>query len=117
MDRCYEYFRNTKLDAQELLSLAGSKEKFNLNQFGGSLGGPIQKDKTFFFVDYEAKRQRHGIPFTGLVPTACGDRVSSIAAYADFTNDPFSTAAFRFADKSLLGWPVPMRRLRKPDPQ
>ena len=42
---------------------ATSVEKFNLNQFGGSLGGPIKKDKTFFFVDYQAKMQRHGVPF------------------------------------------------------
>jgi len=38
--------------------------KFNLNQFGGSVGGPIIKNKTFFFVDAEQKYQRHGIPFT-----------------------------------------------------
>ena len=44
-------------------------EKFNLNQFGGSFGGPIKKDKTFFFVDYQAKMQRRGVPFTGFVPT------------------------------------------------
>ncbi|MGA7697226.1 MAG: carboxypeptidase regulatory-like domain-containing protein [Candidatus Sulfotelmatobacter sp.] len=63
----FEYFRNTALDASSYF--AATKEQFNLNQFGGSLGGPIQKDKTFFFVDYQAKMQRHGIPFVGLVPT------------------------------------------------
>jgi Carboxypeptidase regulatory-like domain len=63
----FEFFRNTKLDAKSFF--ASSTEKFNLNQFGGSLGGAIQKDKTFFFLDYQGKRQRHGIPFTGVVPT------------------------------------------------
>jgi hypothetical protein len=64
----FEFFRNTKLDARS--HFATSVEKFNLNQFGGSLGGPIKKDKTFFFVDYQAKMQRRGVPFTGFVPTA-----------------------------------------------
>ncbi|HUO34863.1 MAG TPA: carboxypeptidase-like regulatory domain-containing protein, partial [Candidatus Acidoferrum sp.] len=63
----FEFFRNTDLDARSYF--ATSTEKFNLNQYGGSLGGPIQKDKTFFFVDIEQKNQRRGIPFTGLVPT------------------------------------------------
>src|SRR5208283_4608254 len=60
----FEFFRNTKLDARSYF--ASSREQFNLNQFGGALGGAIQKDKTFFFLDYEAKQQRHGIPFVGL---------------------------------------------------
>ena len=63
----FEFFRNTSLDAKSFFAV--KKEQFNLNQFGGALGGAIQKDKTFFFVDYQAKRQRHGIPFSGLVPT------------------------------------------------
>src|SRR6202022_2574495 len=63
----FEFFRNTKLDARSYF--ASTKEQFNLNQFGGAIGGPIQKDKTFFFVDYQAKRQRHGIPFRGTIPT------------------------------------------------
>jgi len=63
----FEFFRNTKLDARSYF--ATSVEKFNLNQFGGSFGGPIKKDKTFFFIDYQAKMQRRGIPFTGFVPT------------------------------------------------
>jgi hypothetical protein len=63
----FEYFRNTKLDARSYF--ASSREQFNLNQFGGSLGGPIKSDKTFFFIDYQGKMQRHGIPFVGLIPT------------------------------------------------
>ena len=64
----FEFLRNTDLDARSFF--AATTEKFNLNQFGGSVGGPIQKDKTFFFADYQGKMQRHGIPFVGLVPTA-----------------------------------------------
>ncbi len=82
----YEYLRNTSLDAKSYF--AAFKEKFNLNQFGGSLGGPIQKDKTFFFANYEAKRQRHGIPFIGVVPTAAEMGVNG--QYADFTGDPYA---------------------------
>ncbi len=63
----FEFLRNTALDAKSFF--ATSAEKFNLNQYGGSIGGPIQKDKTFFFLDAEQKDQRHGIAFTGLVPT------------------------------------------------
>jgi len=76
----FEYFRNTDLDARSYF--ASSREQFNLNQFGFSLGGPIRKDKTFFFLDYEAKRQRHGIPFVGLVPTPA-------MMNGDFRLDPF----------------------------
>ena len=76
----FEFFRNTKLDARSFF--AASREQFNLNQFGGSLGGAIKKDKTFFFLDYQAKRQRHGIPFVGLVPTAA-------MMNGDFSLDPY----------------------------
>src|SRR5215475_7535378 len=63
----FEFFRNTSLDARSYF--ASKREQFNLNQFGGSLGGALEKDKTFFFLDYEAKRQVHGEPFIGLIPT------------------------------------------------
>jgi hypothetical protein len=75
----FEFFRNTKLDAKSFFAV--TKEQFNLNQFGGALGGPIQKDKTFFFVDYQGKRQRHGIAFNGLVPTPA-------MLTGDYTLDP-----------------------------
>ncbi|HEX3819322.1 MAG TPA: carboxypeptidase-like regulatory domain-containing protein [Candidatus Sulfotelmatobacter sp.] len=84
----FEFFRNTKLDARSYF--AAFREQFNLNQFGGSFGGPIKKDKTFFFIDYQAKQQRHGIPFVGLVPTPA-------MMGGDFTDDPLGAARPGFA--------------------
>lgn len=82
----FEFFRNTKLDAKTYdFGTPSGKQQFNLNQFGGAFGGPIQKDKTFFFLDYQAKRQRHGIPFTGLVPTAA-------MMNGDYSLDPYGAA-------------------------
>jgi hypothetical protein len=81
----FEFFRNTKLDADNYFTQ--TQAKFNLNQFGGSLGGPIRKDKTFFFIDYQAKIQREGIPFTGFVPSAAMTTADANGDY-NFTNDP-----------------------------
>ncbi len=52
----YEYFQNSGMDARSLLQPAPLPHEFRQNQFGASLGGPIVKNKTFFFVNYEAKR-------------------------------------------------------------
>jgi hypothetical protein len=82
----FEYFRNTDLDARNYF--APTRNKFNLNQFGGSLGGPIRKDKTFFFLDYQAKMQRLGVPFTGLVPTTAMVTPDATGDY-NFNLDPF----------------------------
>jgi Carboxypeptidase regulatory-like domain len=82
----FEFVRNTSLDAKSFF--APTAEKFNLNQYGGSVGGPIRKGKTFFFVDGEQKDQRHGITFTGLVPSVAM-RPSATQPFADFTTDPF----------------------------
>ena len=76
----FEFLRNTDLDARSFF--ASSTEKFNLNQFGAALGGPIKKNKLFFFADYEQKYQRRGVPFTGLMPTAA-------MRNGDFSHDAF----------------------------
>jgi Carboxypeptidase regulatory-like domain len=81
----FEFFRNTDLDATRYFFT--SKQQFNLNQFGGSLGGPIRKDKTFFFLDYQAKMQREGVPFTGFVPTTSMTTPDANGNY-NFSNDP-----------------------------
>jgi hypothetical protein len=68
----YEFFRNDKLDANDYFSKQAAlpRPEYRLNQFGGSLGGPIKRNKTFFFGDVEAYRIVQGAP-TGLltVPT------------------------------------------------
>lgn len=57
----FEYFRNDKLDARNFFDGA-DKSKLRLNQFGGSVGGRIIKDRLFFFGSYEGLRQRAGFP-------------------------------------------------------
>ena len=52
----YEYIRNSKMDAENYFDVAGVKPPFKRNQFGGTLGGPIKKDKAFFFMNYEGLR-------------------------------------------------------------
>jgi outer membrane receptor protein involved in Fe transport len=70
----FEFLRNDKFDANGNYNFTGGatlpKQKFRQNQFGGSIGGPIRKDKTFFFGDYEALRVRQGIAITATIPTA-----------------------------------------------
>jgi len=68
----YEYLRNDVFDALDPIdSLNPTHEPpFHLNQFGGSLGGPIQQDKTFFFAAYEGYRQSLGQTLIGYVPSA-----------------------------------------------
>ncbi len=68
----FDYLRNSYFDAQSPIKSATPTKApvFQLNQFGGSLGGPIVKDRTFFFVDYEGFRQQlGGVPATGFVPS------------------------------------------------
>ena len=66
----YEYLRNDKLDARDYFSTTGPKPELRQNQFGGSVGGPIKRDKAFFFFDYEAFRLVRGVTQTSTVPTA-----------------------------------------------
>jgi Carboxypeptidase regulatory-like domain len=63
----FEFLRNSALDARSFF--APTTEEEHQNQFGASLGGPIVKDKTFFFGDYEGFRQVRGLTGTTTVPT------------------------------------------------
>jgi hypothetical protein len=91
----YEFVRNADLDART--EFATSTPKFNLNQFGGSVGGPLRRNKTFFFVDGEQKYQREGIVYTGLIP-------SMAMRGGDFSADPFGNpAGLSIANPNMVG--------------
>jgi hypothetical protein len=61
----FEFLRNTSLDARNYFS--PDRGDFRQNQFGGTFGGPIHKDRAFFFVDYQGTRQTLSVD-TGLIP-------------------------------------------------
>src|SRR5581483_10076011 len=63
----YEFLRNSALDARNFFDHGGVPQ-FQRNEFGGALGGPIQKDKTFLFGNYEGFRQHLGLSDVTLVP-------------------------------------------------
>src|SRR4051794_11921509 len=67
----FEFFRNSALDARDFFELpADKKASFKQNQFGGTLGGAIIKDKLFWFGDYQGTRIRNPLNWTSVVPTA-----------------------------------------------
>ncbi len=65
----YEFFRNDYFDARNVYQTTGRAPELRQNQFGGSIGGPIFRNKTFFFGDYEGYRQVSGTTYRSTVPT------------------------------------------------
>jgi hypothetical protein len=65
----FEFLRNEDLNARNLFAQLGPKPEFRRNQYGLTLGGPIQANKTFFFVDWQGTRLRTGITRFSVVPT------------------------------------------------
>ena len=92
----FEFHRNAALDARNFFAPSSEpKPKYIRNQFGGALGGPIKRDKTFFFADYEGTRSREGITRVTNVPTAeerAGNFSQSVFGVPTnpFTGQPFA---------------------------
>ncbi len=89
----YEFFRNDKLDGRNAFDFLG-RPIYQQNQFGATLGGPIIKDRTFFFVDYEGLRIRQASPQLLLIPTPAmlGGDFSSFLDLTTPVVDPTSGA-------------------------
>ena len=99
----YEFLRNSKLDTKNYFDV-GNIPPFKRNQFGGTLGGPIVKNHTFFFVDFEGIRQSKGITTVATVPSAAA-RSGTLCSSPDpgstctptpVTVDPAAQAYFTF---------------------
>lgn len=75
----FEFFRNDHLDARNFFDQ--KKPPYRQNQYGGSIGGPIKKDKTFFFGTYEGFKSRRGLAASAQVPTPA-------QLSGNFTSDP-----------------------------
>jgi hypothetical protein len=65
----FEFLRNSALDATPYFQLSGGKPLFIQNQFGATLGGPIRKDRAFFFGSWQSSREENAAPQIGTVPT------------------------------------------------
>jgi hypothetical protein len=66
----FEFFRNNAFDARQPVPIVTTPQPpFHLNQFGGSVGGPIVRDRTYVFFAYEGDRQHWGFPLLGYVPS------------------------------------------------
>ncbi len=66
----YYFIRNSDFDARNFFDATPSAHAFRRNQYGGSVGGPIRKDRTFYFVDYEGLVSTLGVSGVGVVPSA-----------------------------------------------
>ncbi len=88
----WEFLRNSSLDAADFFQNARGIRKgaFKQNQFGGVIGGPIKKNRTFFFADYEGTRVRQQINQTSSVPTAL-QRSSGYTNYSDLISGQSGT--------------------------
>ncbi len=67
----YEFFRTNKLDAKNLLAAPGF-DTLRFNQFGGTLGGPIRKEKSFYFVGYEGQRRADSPLYSSFILNSIG---------------------------------------------
>jgi len=106
----WEFVRNDKFDAADFFQDAASEAKgeFRRNQFGGTIGGPIRKNKTFWFADYEGLRARQATPWVATVPTA-----KEIASgYTDFTD--LISGQTGTAGTDLLGRTFPLGAIMDP---
>jgi hypothetical protein len=125
----YEFFRNKVLNASAYCFSSDGcpKPQFNQNQFGGTFGGPIVKDHTFFFASYEGRRIRQGIQSPAVTVPTDAERPSATQNFADFSADgPLggsmtddnvaNTMNSNAACVSALGGQVPLPSQQSSDP-
>jgi hypothetical protein len=104
----YEFLRNDVLDANNFFSnsLGAPKPVRKRNQFGAAVGGPLVRNKTFWFADYEGLREREGVPRARTLPTPAEKAgLFSVAVF-----DPFATGRPEFGRNDQGFWVIPRSR-------
>ncbi|MGA7242797.1 MAG: carboxypeptidase regulatory-like domain-containing protein [Terracidiphilus sp.] len=85
----FNFLRNTDLDARNYFS--PTRGAYRQNQFGGTLGGPIRRDKLFFFTDYQGSRQTQGIDTGEISVPSNKDRMGDLSDFVDSSGDTLLT--------------------------
>jgi hypothetical protein len=93
----FEFLRNEDLNGTNYFAAVGSNPEFRRNQYGFVFGGPIQKNRTFFFVDWQGTRLRTGIPRISTVPTLA----QRSGAFSTPIYDPSTPARLPFANNRI----------------
>ncbi|MEX2300371.1 MAG: TonB-dependent receptor, partial [Bryobacterales bacterium] len=91
----FEFFRHEKLNARNLFAVTGPRPLFRRNQYGGVVGGPLARNRTFFFADYQGSRLRTGQVRISTVPTSlqrAGDFREPISGVIRRIYDPATTS-------------------------
>ncbi len=113
----FEFLRNEDLNARNYFAQPGRKPEFRRNQYGTSVGGPIRKDRTFFFADWQGTRLRTGITRQSVVPTVAqrgGTFTATIYDPAASPRTPFAGGAIPASRFDALGAQV-LQHYPQPD--
>ena len=106
----FEFFRNEALNARNFFASTNPvKPQFRRNQFGGVVGGPIRRNQTFFFADYQGQRQTIGRTVISTVPTLLqrqGVFTEAIAGRVPAIYDPATTVPVRRAARAAASSPA-----------
>ena len=100
----FEFFRNTDLDARNYF--ATTRAAYNRNQYGGTLGGPVRKDKAYFFVDYQGTQMKQGQETGDIVVPSLADRAGDLSDLASQLTGKVSTSYWAGQLSQKLGYSV-----------
>jgi hypothetical protein len=112
----YEFFRNNAMESRNFFDVQSGSPPFHQNQFGGAIGGPIKKDKIFFFANYEGLRKSQTTSAIVTVPDACAHQFLTTASPSGAcgppvpqNNTPFATnpATRQAITDTMALWPLP----------
>ena len=100
----FDFLRNTNLDARNYFS--SDRARYDQSQFGGTFGGPVKKEKSFFFIDYQGTRMTEGVE-TGLISVpAIPERTGDLSGIASLLTGAVNGQSWADSLSQKLGYPV-----------